>query len=126
MRIDKILSNIGYGSRKEVKKLLKSGAVKVNERLIKDPKEQVDPDAENVTVHGERVEYREFIYLMMNKPPGVLSAITTTSYFKLITTLSFSVPSLYSKSPSDCECRKKGIICLCIIFENDKLECSFL
>ena len=34
MRIDKILSNIGYGSRKEVKKLLKSGAVKVNERLI--------------------------------------------------------------------------------------------
>ncbi|MBO0999724.1 rRNA pseudouridine synthase [Bacillus sp. SD075] len=74
MRIDKILSNIGYGSRKEVKKLLKSGAVKVNDRLLKDPKEQVDPDAEIVTVHGERVEYREFIYLMMNKPPGVLSA----------------------------------------------------
>ena len=57
MRIDKILSNIGYGSRKEVKKLLKSGAVKVNERLLKDPKEQVDPDTEIVTVHGERVEY---------------------------------------------------------------------
>ena len=34
----------------------------------------MDPDTEIVTVHGERVEYREFIYLMMNKPPGVLSA----------------------------------------------------
>ncbi len=44
MRIDKLLANIGYGSRKEVKGLLKSGAVKVNEELIKDAKQQVDPD----------------------------------------------------------------------------------
>ena len=44
MRIDKLLANIGYGSRKEVKSLLKSGAVKVNEGLIKDAKQQVDPD----------------------------------------------------------------------------------
>ncbi|SFC58844.1 ribosomal small subunit pseudouridine synthase A [Bacillus sp. OV322] len=74
MRIDKLLSNAGLGSRKDVKKLLKSGAVKVNETVIKSSKEHVEPDADVVTVHGEEVQYREFIYLMMNKPQGVLSA----------------------------------------------------
>lgn len=74
MRIDKLLANIGYGSRKEVKGLLKSGAVKVNDEIIKDAKAQVNPEIDVITVHGEQVEYKEFIYLMMNKPPGVLSA----------------------------------------------------
>ena len=48
--------------------------MKVNEELIKDAKQQVDPIRIYVTVHGEQVEYKEFVYLMMNKPPGVLSA----------------------------------------------------
>ncbi len=74
MRIDKVLANIGYGSRKEVKKLLKTGAVKVDGILIKDAKQHVDPEQQVITVYGEEVEYKEFIYLMMNKPPGILSA----------------------------------------------------
>ncbi|MET3697209.1 ribosomal small subunit pseudouridine synthase A [Bacillus oleivorans] len=74
MRIDKMLANLGFGSRKEVKKLLKDGAVQVNSSLVKDGKEQVNPVEDTVTVHGETVEYKEFIYLMMNKPPGVISA----------------------------------------------------
>ena len=74
MRLDKMLANIGYGSRKDVKKLLKSGAVKVDGNVIKDAKQHVDPEKQLVTVYGEEVEYREFIYLMMNKPPGILSA----------------------------------------------------
>jgi 16S rRNA pseudouridine516 synthase len=74
LRIDKILANLGYGSRKEVKKLLKDGAVTVNERVIKDAKEHVDPNADTITVYGEAIEYKEYIYLMMNKPAGVISA----------------------------------------------------
>lgn len=74
MRIDKMLANLGYGSRKEVKKLLKDGAVKINEKVVKDAKEHVNPDIDTVTLNGEVVEYKEFIYLMMNKPPGVISA----------------------------------------------------
>jgi len=74
MRIDKMLANIGYGSRKDVKKLLKSGAVKVDGLTIKDAKQHVDPENQLVTVYGEEVEYKEYIYLMMNKPPGILSA----------------------------------------------------
>lgn len=79
MRIDKLLANVGYGSRKEVKGLLKSGAVKVNEDVVKDAKQHVDPEADIVTVHGEQVRYKEFVYLMMNKPPGVLSATEDNS-----------------------------------------------
>lgn len=74
MRIDKLLSNIGYGSRKEVKGLLKSRAVTVNEVVVKDAKLHVNPYEDVVMVHGEVVEYKEFMYVMMNKPPGVLSA----------------------------------------------------
>jgi 16S rRNA pseudouridine516 synthase len=74
MRIDKWLSNTGFGSRKEVKQLLKSGAVTLNGTVIKDPKTQANPDKDHVVVHGEEVIYKEFIYLMMNKPQGVISA----------------------------------------------------
>ncbi|MBR2076464.1 MAG: rRNA pseudouridine synthase, partial [Exiguobacterium sp.] len=74
MRIDKLLSNMGYGSRKDVKILLKQGAVRVDETPVKDAKRHVDPASEKVTVFGEVVEYRPYIYFMMNKPEGVISA----------------------------------------------------
>ncbi|MDN3450541.1 pseudouridine synthase [Planococcus sp. APC 3906] len=74
MRIDKFLSNMGFGSRKEVKILLKSKAVEVNGETVRDPKVHVDETKDEVSVEGEKVEYSEFIYLLMNKPPGVISA----------------------------------------------------
>lgn len=74
MRLDKLLANMGYGSRKEVKKLLKMKAVSIDGVVAKDVSLHVDPDKQNVTVLGERVIYQEFIYLMMNKPAGVISA----------------------------------------------------
>ncbi|MEZ0479811.1 pseudouridine synthase [Planococcus sp. SSTMD024] len=74
MRIDKLLSNSGFGSRKEVKILLKSKAVEVNGETVRDPKFHVDEKTDDVSVAGEPVVYREFIYLMMNKPQGVISA----------------------------------------------------
>jgi 16S rRNA pseudouridine516 synthase len=74
MRIDKMLANLGYGSRKEVKGLLKKGAVKINGEIVKDAKEHIDPNQDVVTINGQEVVYKEFIYLMMNKPGGVISA----------------------------------------------------
>lgn len=78
MRIDKMLANLGFGSRKEVKQLLKSGAVQINETVIKDAKAHVDPIHDVVTLNGEEVHYKEYTYLMMNKPPGVISATEDT------------------------------------------------
>lgn len=74
MRLDKLLSNTGYGSRKEVRQLLKKGMIRVNGAVMKDPAQHVDPDKDAVSLLGEEVVYKEFIYLMLNKPPGVLSA----------------------------------------------------
>ncbi|PSA92642.1 16S rRNA pseudouridine(516) synthase [Bacillus atrophaeus] len=74
MRLDKLLANSGIGSRKEVKKIVKAGAVSIDGKQAKDVKTHVDPLEHEVTVYGEPIEYREFIYLMMNKPQGVLSA----------------------------------------------------
>ncbi|HYK72435.1 MAG TPA: pseudouridine synthase [Pseudoneobacillus sp.] len=74
MRIDKMLANLGFGSRKEVKKLLKDGAVQINGTKVKDAKEHIDPKKDIVTINGKEVVYKEFIYLLMNKPAGVISA----------------------------------------------------
>ncbi|MED3649426.1 MULTISPECIES: pseudouridine synthase [Heyndrickxia] len=74
MRMDKFLANAGLGSRKEVKQILKKNIVKVNGVIVKDSKAHIDPQQDEVTVRGEKVDYKEYIYLMMNKPAGVISA----------------------------------------------------
>lgn len=73
-RIDKILSNLGYGTRKDLKKIVKNGMVQVNGVTIKDSAMKVDPEKDKIVINGEEIFYREFIYLMMNKPAGVVSA----------------------------------------------------
>ena len=83
MRLDKLLANMGYGSRKEVKQLLKEKAVTVDGNVVKDAAMKVDPETQDVSVYGERVVYTEFIYIMMNKPPGVISA-TEDKYDKTV------------------------------------------
>lgn len=74
MRLDKLLAHSGLGTRKEVKKILKSGLVSVNDEIVKEPKLHVDPEKDHVTVGGSPIDYQEFVYFMMNKPQGVISA----------------------------------------------------
>lgn len=74
MRLDKLLSHTGYGTRSEIKKLVKQGKVTVSGKVAKDSGLLVDPEMDEVAFDGEKVTYREVIYLMMNKPPGVISA----------------------------------------------------
>ena len=73
-RLDKILANLGYGTRKELKKIVRNGIVEVNGVVAKDSGMQVDPEKDKIVVNGEEIYYRKFIYLMMNKPDGVISA----------------------------------------------------
>ncbi|WP_332633813.1 pseudouridine synthase [Halalkalibacter flavus] len=74
MRMDKLLANMGFGTRKDVKKLMKSGSVHVNGEVVKEGKTHVNPNLDLVTVFGEEVKYKPYIYLMLNKPQGVISA----------------------------------------------------
>ena len=73
-RLDKVLSNMGYGSRNDVKKLIKKGIVKVNSIIIKDNEFRVSPYEDEILFKGEEVNYREYIYIMMNKPQGLVSS----------------------------------------------------
>ena len=74
IRLDKLLAHSGYGSRKEVKELIRKGQVSVNEVVIKDDDFKVDEVNDEVIVEGIIVDYQKYIYIMMNKPDGVLSA----------------------------------------------------
>ena len=73
-RLDKIISNLGYGSRKEIKGLARKGFIEVDGVIEKDSSKLIDPEKSVIKVNGEQLFYREFIYLMMNKPDGVVSA----------------------------------------------------
>ncbi|WP_307591261.1 pseudouridine synthase [Paenibacillus wynnii] len=73
-RLDKVLSHIGIASRSEIRKQAKQGLITVNGAVVKDSGIHVDPYKDTIQVAGEKVLYREYVYLMMNKPPGVLSA----------------------------------------------------
>ena len=73
-RLDKFLASQGLGTRKEVGKLIRSGAVLVNGAPQRDPGAKVEPGADQVTAQGEEIRYQEFLTIMLNKPAGVLSA----------------------------------------------------
>ncbi|ASA20673.1 pseudouridine synthase [Paenibacillus donghaensis] len=73
-RLDKVLSHLGAGSRSEIRKQAKQGLITVNGVIVKDSGFHVDPYHDKLEVGGVARVYREYIYLMMNKPPGVLSA----------------------------------------------------
>ncbi|RLK62427.1 rRNA pseudouridine synthase [Atopobacter sp. AH10] len=79
MRLDKILADSGYGSRKEVKSLLKQGLVFVNGEKVLQAKLQLDPEKDEIVVNGEILTYKKEIYLMMNKAAGVLTATRDNS-----------------------------------------------
>ena len=73
-RIDKILSHLGYGSRKNIRRLLRDFNVTVNSERIFDSGFQVNPDRDEIFIDDEKVEIRKNVYLMMNKPQNTVSA----------------------------------------------------
>lgn len=75
MRLDKYLADCGYGTRKEIKKLIKSGAVTVNSIENPLPETKIDENCDKVFVMNNEVIYKKFVYLMLNKPQGVVSAV---------------------------------------------------
>ncbi|MDP4178126.1 MAG: pseudouridine synthase [Bacillota bacterium] len=73
-RLDKVLSNLGYGTRKEVKAIIKNGEVLVDAIEARDNGMLINPETSVIKIFGEEIKFRKNIYLMMNKPDGVISA----------------------------------------------------
>ncbi|NLW02597.1 MAG: rRNA pseudouridine synthase [Clostridiaceae bacterium] len=76
MRLDRFLGEQGIATRSELKKIIKKGRVKVDGRICTDPGCHVDTETSRVTLDDVPVEYSRYVYLMMNKPGGVLTATT--------------------------------------------------
>ncbi|MHC5228788.1 pseudouridine synthase [Enterococcus sp. LJL99] len=74
MRLDKFLSEVGLGSRKEVKQLLKKKVITVNGQVVSDGKKQVNEITDKIAYLEEELTYQEFYYYLLNKPQGVISA----------------------------------------------------
>lgn len=73
-RLDKFLSNQCAVSRTQIKEKIRKGLVSVNGKTQTDSAYQVNTDIDTVMLDGKPVKYKKFIYIMMNKPQGVLSA----------------------------------------------------
>lgn len=73
MRLDKYLADMGLGTRSELKKEIKSGRVTIDGKAVKDPGCKVSADS-HVELNGSPVVYEEYVYYMLNKPAGVISA----------------------------------------------------
>ena len=74
MRLDKCLADCGLGTRSEVKSLLKAKRITVNGKVITNGKVHVNPETDEILFDDEKIQYEEFVYIMMNKPKGVVSA----------------------------------------------------
>lgn len=74
MRLDKAIASQGKYSRSEIKKKIRGQDVTVNGAVVKDPGLQVEPGQDEILIDGVPLTYKEHIYIMLNKPLGVVSA----------------------------------------------------
>lgn len=73
-RLDKVLAQNGSLSRKEVKALVRKGCVLVDGQQVTAADMKIDPETASILVNGEPFQYKRFVYIMLNKPEGVVSA----------------------------------------------------
>lgn len=74
LRLDRMLSSQGIGSRKEIKELLIKKRITVNGKTVTNSAVKADTDKDEIKVNGRKIKYLEHVYIMMNKPGGVISA----------------------------------------------------
>lgn len=74
IRLDKFLSEMGIGTRSEVKSYIKKGRVTVDGKVFSKGEEKIDPVENSICFDRSPVVYHSYVYLMLNKPQGVITA----------------------------------------------------
>lgn len=92
MRLDKYLADCGVGTRSEIKKMIKRGEVSVDGASKVTPDLKLDEETAFVSVMGNHIKYRKYVYLMLNKPKDVISA----TYDKKLPTVAELIPPEYA------------------------------
>jgi len=73
-RLDKILVHMNVGSRSDIKKMARQGMIEVNGEIIRDSSLHFNAEEANIQVDGRPIKYTRFVYWLMNKPQGVITA----------------------------------------------------
>ena len=73
-RIDKVLSDLGVASRRELKQMIREGRVEIDGQRVSNPEFRLDPEACEIRLDGQILSYKKFRYFAMDKPTGVLTA----------------------------------------------------
>ena len=94
MRLDKFFASQSLASRKEVKELVKKGLVKINGIPARSSDMTITPEEDVILLNGKAISYKEHIYIMMNKPQGVVSATEDNLH---ATVLDLVPPELFRK-----------------------------
>lgn len=79
-RLDKVISSQTIYSRNDVKKLLKLGVITVNGEIVSKPNIYVDLDNDVICVDNKKIDYKKYVYLILNKPKGYISATCDGDY----------------------------------------------
>ena len=74
MRLDKFLCDNNIGTRSQVKEYIKKGQVAINGQIVKKPETKVNEDTDIVICQGKEIHYQKYVYYLLNKPEGVVSA----------------------------------------------------
>ncbi len=74
LRLDKYLADMGIGTRSEIKAWVKKGRARINNEICKEPERKVNLLSDEVTFDDKKVGYNKYIYYMLHKPAGVVSA----------------------------------------------------
>jgi len=94
MRLDKILTSMGIGTRSEIRRACRDNRIEVNDTIIRDPSIQIDPEQDVVKVDDEVIPFTRYVYFMLNKPAGTISS-TSDSRTTVLDLIDSGVRGLY-------------------------------
>lgn len=120
VRLDKCIADLGLGSRKDAKKWIKEKRVAVNGNYqVKDDFKVVEND--EIMIDEDVFVYHEFVYIMLNKPQGVISATEDRECETVIDLLSDTTKGLFPVGRLD-----KDTVGLCLITNDGQLAHQLL
>lgn len=90
IRLDKYLTDLGYGTRSQVKKIILSGQVSIEEKIVKKADTKIDIEKERVYIEGKQLEYCRFEHYILNKPTGYITATEDVKYKTVMDLLNVS------------------------------------
>ncbi|MFW1971655.1 pseudouridine synthase [Acinetobacter bereziniae] len=83
MFLEKMLQSQGFGSRKHCQQLIKNGAIQIQNEVITDPKFELDLDHLEFSVYQQTFQYREKVYIALNKPQNYECSHQSTHHFSV-------------------------------------------